>query len=123
MAGYSFRRKEDIAKTLELIGMPRPRQLQPQLGTVQPEVQTHGFIFQTPGGGISALSGSTAGSAECTPYYINPETGVLTELTDDSGASQTKTVYHIGPDAVAGSIYIQAKRIYGVLVADVEYCT
>jgi len=79
-------------------------------------------LFQTPVGGIPARSGTTAGSASCTPYYINPSSGAITELLNVSGASQTLTVYNVSASAVAGSAYIQAKAIGSVLVADMEDC-
>lgn len=85
------------------------------------EQEIQGIIFQTPSGGIAARSGTTPGSAECTPYYIN-SSGALTELTNPDGTSRTHTVYHIGATAVAGTTYIQAKRCHGRLVADMEDC-
>lgn len=79
-------------------------------------------LFQTPAGGIPARSGTTAGSAACTPYYINPSTGAIAELLDSNGNSQTLTVFNVSASAVAGNAYIQAKLAGSTLVADMEDC-
>lgn len=121
MAGFTFAKREDIDKAIKLVRnpppMPKPKQGPEQLPRI-----TIGWIFKTPGGGIAARSGTTPGSASCTPYYIDTDGPTLTELTDDAGASQTVTVYHIGADTIAGDVYIMAKEVYGVLVADMEDC-
>ena len=69
-----------------------------------------------PSGGISARSGSTAGSADCHVYYL------------DSGAVQnagsTIRVYNWSQTAVAGGAYITIKMVGGTSewVVDAEDC-
>lgn len=83
----------------------------------------HACLLQTPGGGIPARSGTTAGSADCTPYYIDTaNSDTITEMTDEDGASQTLKIYNVAGLPVAGNVYIQAKRINGVLIVDMEDC-
>jgi len=78
-------------------------------------------IALTPGGGIAARSGTTAGSANCTFYRVN-SSGTLTTVKDNAGSDITATVYNIAGSAIAGSAYIQAKYIYGEWIADFEDC-
>ena len=119
MAGFNFRRKADIEKVIRLVrrrnSLGRPSALPDMLPSI-----TEGYIFETPLGGIAARSGTTVSSAACTPYYIDGTT--LTELTDNDGASQTVDVYNVFSAAITGEVYITAKRVFGVLVADAEDC-
>ena len=59
-------------------------------------------IVQTPGGGIAARSGTTAGSATCTEFKLSGST--ITTNTD------TITVYNIWPFAIPASMYILATK-------------
>jgi len=59
-------------------------------------------IFQTPGGGIAARSGTTAGSATCTEYKFSGSTLVTN--------TNTLTVYNIFPVAIPASYYVIAHR-------------
>ena len=84
----------------------------------------HAYLLQTPTGGIPARSGTTAGSADCTPYYIDTlNSDAITEMTDENDASQTLKVYNVFGSPVAGSVYITAKRVNGVLLVDAEDCS
>jgi hypothetical protein len=78
-------------------------------------------IFLAPAGGIPGRSGTTLGTANCTPYTVS-ETGVLTELLSPSGSSQTTAIHNMSPTAVSGSIYIQVKPCFGMLLVDWEDC-
>ena len=119
---YTFNQRSDIDATIEMVRQPTKA-----VTGVDPFRQnnsaplTVGYLFQTPSGGIAARSGTTCGSAACTPYYID-STGEIAELTDNDGASQTITVYNVFGSAIAGSAYITAKRVFGQLVADAEDC-
>lgn len=123
MAGFNFANRDDIEKTLAMVHAPTPRQLLPDQRTFEAEYVTTGFLLQTPSGGIPARSGTTAGKADCTPYYIDGDTDTLTELTDDDGAAQTFEVYNVAGSAVSGSVFILAKRVYGLLIVDMEDCS
>ena len=125
---YNFARRDDIDSVIRLIrgmsahdsplGVGNPQHVGP---LVLPDL-TDGFIYFTPSGGIPARSGSTPGSAECTPYYIDTDGPTLKEILDNGGSPKTDTIYHIGASAVAGDVYILVKRVYGVLIADMEDC-
>lgn len=117
---FGFNRREDAETALRIVRDP-PKRPPAKIGTLSGPPATPGYIFQTPSGGIAARSGTTCGSAACTPYYIDPS-GAITELTDNGGSSQTQTVYNIFATAIGGSAYITAKQVFGVLVADAEDC-
>ena len=120
---YSFERKSDIVKAIQMVRQPSKAAVgRDPFAQVSGSRLTEGYLFQTPSGGIAARSGTTCGSAACTPYYID-SSGVINELTDNSGTSQTVTVYNVFGSAIGGSVYITAKRVYGVLVADAEDCS
>lgn len=123
MPGYNFAERDDINRVLKMIHGPQPRKLLPELSVVEQEYVTEGFLLQTPSSGIPARSGTTAGKADCTPYYIDEDTDTLTELTDDDGAAQTFEVYNVAGSAVSGSVFILAKRVYGLLIVDMEDCS
>ena len=89
---------------------------------VDSEHATRTYLLMTPSGGIPARSGTTAGSANCTPYYIESSTGSIIEWLDSSAASQTFEVFNVAASAVAGDKYIQAKVVGSVLVVDMEDC-
>ena len=91
-------------------------------GTLIAEQSYGSYILLTPASGIPAMSGGTAGSAACTPYYMNTSAGAVTEWVDSSSASQSFTVYNISASAVLGSKYIQAKVVGSALVVDMEDC-
>ena len=76
--------------------------------------QSPSYILQTPGGGIAARSGSTVSSASCTVYSVI--SGSLTS------AGFTLPVYNLSTTAVAGSAYIGAVMMGGVLIAVWEDC-
>jgi hypothetical protein len=71
-------------------------------------------VFETPGGGITARSGTTLGTGTCTHFRIAG--GVLATSGD------TYVVRNLGTEAVPGNIYIQAVRIEGIWVANWEQC-
>lgn len=71
-------------------------------------------VFETPGGGIPAISGTTLGSATCTLQSLVGGTIAATSTTD--------TVYNMASEAVAGSVNIQAALIDGIWVANWEDC-
>lgn len=118
---YSFGRKSDINTVLRWIRNPDSFTRR-ETARVQRLVRvTETMIFETPAGGIGAISGSTAGKADCTPYYLD-NNGVLQELTDDDDASQTIEVYHIGSSAVSETTKIMATFVYDKLIANWEDC-
>jgi hypothetical protein len=78
-------------------------------------------IFKTPSGGIPARSGTTCGTANCTPYTIN-DAGVLVELRAYGGGALAVPVHSIFSEAIGSEVYITAKDIYGMLVVDSEDC-
>lgn len=133
MPGYSFRNRDDIVDVLKMLRRDRMNPRLPNIGVRDPFREgaafgpskknriTEGFIYYTPSGGISARSGTTPGTADCTPYYID-SSGDLAELTDDDGNSQTHEVLNIFASAIAGNTYITAKRVYNKLIADAEDC-
>ena len=69
-----------------------------------------------PSGGISARSGSTAGSADCHVYYLSSG--------DVQNAGSTIKVYNWSQTAVAGNAYITIKEVgaTGEWVVDAEDC-
>jgi hypothetical protein len=81
------------------------------------------FLFQTPGGGIPARSGTTLGKATCDAYYLSFDgTDADISALQDGGSTLTSTVFNMSTEAVGGSAYIQAVRIYGLYVANWEEC-
>lgn len=85
----------------------------PILGYIAPR---QALIAKTPSGGIAAMSGTTPGSATCRIWNRGPTGALVDSLVD-------VTVYNMSGSAVAGTKYIQAKRIDGVLWVDVESCS
>lgn len=83
--------------------------------------QSFGRIFKTPASGIPGMVGETLGFATCDSYVI--QNGVLARRKNEDGSDKSETVYHIAPSAVSGTTYIQAKKIDGVWVADMEACS
>ena len=75
----------------------------------------HAIIIQTPGGGIPARSGTTVGKANCTIYSIS-----ASDVLTSTGVSVS--VVNLAAEAVAGSVYGQAKRAGGRWVIDYEEC-
>jgi hypothetical protein len=71
--------------------------------------------------GIPARSGTTCGSANCVPYYIDDD-GELVEMLNDADASQTVQIFSIFSEAVATNAYVTAKDVFGVLAVDSEDC-
>lgn len=106
-----------MVRLLETIGP----ELLLQLATRIEGNEEFGNIYLTPVGGIPARSGTTLGTAECTPYYIDDD-WELQELLDDDGNSQTHTIGHLGASAVGASRYIQSKIVSSKKVADMEDC-
>ena len=80
------------------------------------------YLLMTPASGIPARSGTTAGSADCTPYYVDASNGAIYEWLDASLASQSFKVLNVSASAVAGSKYIQAKIVKDALLVDMEDC-
>lgn len=118
MGGFNFRNREDLLRVLDQPDQPPKQKRKLRQGVQNLPPATPGWIFLTPSGGIAQRSGLVCQSEDCTPYYI-AEDGTLTELTDDSGSSQTVEVWHFGFDYdIPGSIYIQCKEVFGKLVAD-----
>lgn len=122
MGGYSFGRRSDINTVLRWIRDPQSFSRRESARIQQLARVTETMIFETPSGGIAAISGTTAGSAQCTPYYLN-NSGALTELVDDAGAAQTVLVYHIGSTAVSENTKIMASFVYDKLIATWEDCS
>ena len=96
---YGFK-KQDASELVQLIG---------SADTEYPEGRVRGGgnnsntrIFQTPGGGIAARTGTTVSSATCTEFKI--ASGSLTTNTT------TQTVYNIWPVAIPASYYIKATK-------------
>ena len=122
MAGFNFKRREDINDVFRLIKDAPYSPLKANGSVVDDSLPlTTGWIFRTPSGGIPARSGVVCGSAECTPYYID-ENDELVELQDGDGDPQTVAVKHIGSTAITGDTYIMAKEVFLTLVADMEDC-
>ena len=123
MAGFNFKNRADIERVLGRTS----RESQPKVSLEGPEELkrlTHGWIYKTPAGGIPAATGTSpvvAGSAACTPYYINAD-AELTALTNDAGSAQTQTIYNIFSGAITANAFITAKEVFGVKVADAEDC-
>jgi hypothetical protein len=72
-------------------------------------------IFQTPPGGIAARSGTTAGSASCTEYYVSGSTITAT--------GKSYTVYNIFGTTIGSEVYITAKLVRGKWIMDAEDCS
>jgi len=121
MAGYNFKRRSDV-EALIPIARKGTYEPPPRVGNRPQPLLSEGWILLTPAGGIAARSGTTCGSASCTPYFIDGS-GDLTEFTDGGGSSQTWTVYNMFSSAIGGSTYITAKLVCNVLVADAEDCS
>jgi hypothetical protein len=75
----------------------------------------HAIIIQTPSGGIPARSGTTVGKADCEIYSIDGDDDLVA-----TGVSVS--VVNLAAEAVAGSVYGQAKRAGGRWVIDYEEC-
>ena len=75
-----------------------------------------GCIARTGSGGISARSGSTAGSASCSLFRMGSDGG----LTDTNA---NITVFNPFALPVAASVYILCKRVDGQWVVDAEDCS
>lgn len=118
---FNFKRRDDAEAAVRIVRSQMPRDRQWLRNADQSEVGA--MIVEIPAAGIAARSGTTAGSAECTPYYID-DSGELTEWTRSDGTSTTVTVYNLATSTILGGsgVYGQAKRVGGKLVFDVEYC-
>ena len=83
--------------------------------------------FQTPSGGIPAMSGGTFGEATCDVYQLAKDstTGDVTyeALLDAEGNQISQVVYNQASESVAGSEKIQATRMTGLWVANYEECS
>jgi hypothetical protein len=82
-----------------------------------------GLVFKTPASGIPAMSGTTPGKAYCPAYFIDPATSQLVTVTDNAGVAMSFDVYHLGTTAIPANEWIQAKRVYGAWIVDVQYCS
>lgn len=71
--------------------------------------------------GIPARSGTTCGSANCVPYYIDDD-GELVEMLDDEDESQAVEIFSIFSEEVQTDAYITAKDVFGVLAVASEDC-
>jgi len=125
MPGYAFKRKADVFSTIKLISDAKKNKRLTTLngsdnseraGTHRQQHNTENFVYLTPNDGIPARSGTSAGSAQCVPYYIN-RNGQFLELTDDDDASQTHTIYNYSTSAITGNVYVSVNRVFGELVA------
>jgi len=125
MPGFSFRNRADIEAVLRMLNKHRRNQRLTQiggtgeperLGVIENKATTENFIYLTPSDGIPARSGTSAGSAQCTPYYVN-QNGQFLELTNDDDASQTHTIYNYSTSAITGNVYVSVDRVFGELVA------
>lgn len=82
-----------------------------------------GLVFKTPTGGIPARSGLVPGKASCPAYSIDPLTFELVTVKDNAGADVSMDVFHLGITAIPANEWIQAKRVYGAWIVDVQYCS
>lgn len=81
--------------------------------------------FETPSGGIPAMSGGTFGKATCDAYQmvLDASRDATYEALNDSTDTQiSQAVYNQASEAVAGSVKIQATRLTGLWVANWEPC-
>lgn len=67
-------------------------------------------IALSPIGGIAARSGTTAGSATVTLYYI--DSGVLTAYSNEAGNSVTVTAYNVSDSEIPAGDYVPVHREY-----------
>lgn len=121
MSGFAFKSKR-VAEALRdsVTGQVRLPTIAPALETTQ------ALIFEAPGGGIAARSGTTLGKADCTPYYIDIDAttgaGTLTELTDDAGNSQSFTVYNYVSQSITAGAYFKGVKLFNVWVTTSQDC-
>lgn len=119
---FNFARRSDIEATLEMIRAPKPLPKNEGLASRVKNFASHGFILKTPSGGISAMTGTTPGKADCTVHAINAD-GELIELPNAAtGDAQTYEVFNIFSGDVAGDAYITAKLCFNRLIVDAEDC-
>lgn len=127
MPGFAFLRRTDRDATLRLVrerrGNKRKRQFvgvgdSERVGPIYPQHITEGFLYLTPSEGIPARVGINCGSAECIPYYVNPD-GEYLELKDNGDAQQTNLVHNTETRPVPGDAHIKVRRVYEELIADV----
>lgn len=105
---YGFS-QPDAIDLVNMIGGEESIGVDPMPATRQPA------IFQTPSGGIPARSGTSAGSAVCTMFYIDGGTIATT--------GRSHTVYNIfASEDVAGDAYIVASPAKGGWVVISEDC-
>ncbi len=124
MAGFSFKRREDIERVLKLSRQSRAARKANRVGVLRDAFRQLAPVglFQTPSGGIAARSGIDVSSADCEVFYINGD-DELTELlqtdytTANDTASHAVPVYNLSTTAVAGDTYIQAILIWGDWIA------
>lgn len=81
-----------------------------------------GLVFKTPSGGIPAMSGLTPGKASCKAYFIDKSVPEVKNVLDNAGGEVSLDVYHLGDTAIPADEWIQAKRVYGAWIIDVQYC-
>lgn len=115
MTGFGFKDRR--------VAIALKKSIQPGQATVADGLHraTEGYVLKTPVGGIPAQAAGVAGKATCTLYYIN-EADTLTTFKDTSDTPITVTVWNIATEPIAGDTYIQAKTVFGKLVADWEEC-
>ena len=115
---YAFNERGVAEKLVEIAGNYKPgmgpAQIVPTKG--------NGWIFKTPVGGIAAIAGSVAGSADCTPYFIDDAGNLVEHKGANGSASTTVEVFNIFSSPIAGDTFITAKMVHNRPVADAEDC-
>lgn len=82
-------------------------------------------VFETPVGGIPAISGGTLGKATCDLYELSVDgsgNATYSAATDEDSTQITHTVRNMSSETVFGSIKIQATLIDGLWIANWEDC-
>lgn len=105
---YGFSR-QDAGELINMIGSEDSESVNDTLDG------RHAIIVQTPEGGIPARSGATVGKATCTIFRVTSA-----DALESTGVSVS--VINLATEAVAGSVYGQAKRASGRWVLDYEEC-
>lgn len=118
MSGFNFKDRNIAMRLKQIANLPAG-----SFGDTGQRA-TEIYLFQTPSGGIPARSGTTLGKATCDAYYLSFDgtDATIGALTDAGSTQLTDTVFNMSTSAVAGSVYIQAVRIWGLYVANWEEC-
>lgn len=104
----------DTASALSALGKKLAKSNNSGIEVGSPIYQT-GYLLKTKSSGVAARSGTTAGTDTAYMCYLGDD-GTITETTDEAD------VYNVFGTAIAGSVYITAKRVGNILVIDAEDC-